>query len=94
LTVVTVDAGACGFQSLITANKEARREVSIEIESPCETVAELGQELAKLGPFGLKDVLAKGNNGNKIFSTGAAILAHAACPVLSAIIRPVKWKWD
>jgi hypothetical protein len=87
LTVVIVDAGACGFRSWITAAKESRREVRIEIESPCETVSQLGRELAKLGPFGLKDVLAKGNNGNKIFSAGAAILAHASCPVLSAVIK-------
>ncbi|MBI5252711.1 MAG: hypothetical protein HY912_24715 [Desulfomonile tiedjei] len=87
MTKVTVDAGACGFRSGITANKEDRRSVRIEIESDCDSVAELGEKLKDLGLLGLGDVLGKGTNGNRILATGMNTLSHSGCPVLSAIIK-------
>ena len=79
-----VDAGACGFRSRITAKKEDRRQVRVEIESNCESVGKVGEKLEKLG---LRDVMGKGTNGNKILAIGMETLSHSGCPVLSAIIK-------
>lgn len=87
MTIVTVDAGSCGFRARIASKREDRRQVRIEIESDCEAVAELGLRLEKLGPFGLRDVMSKGTNGNRILVTGMDTLSHAGCPVLAGIIK-------
>jgi hypothetical protein len=87
LTIVTVDAGACGFRSRITAKKADRRQIRVSVESICDTVSELGEKLERLGPLGLRDVLGKGTNGNRILAIGMDTLLHSGCPVLSAIIK-------
>ncbi len=87
MTVVTVDAGACGFQARITSRRDGRREVRVEIKSDCEAATELGLKLEKLGPFGMRDVMSKGTNGNRILATGMDTLSHAGCPVLAGIIK-------
>jgi hypothetical protein len=84
---VTVDAGSCGFRARITSTRAERREVRIEIESDCEAASELGLKLEKLGPFGMRDVMAKGTNGNRILVTGMNTLSHAGCPILAGIIK-------
>ena len=87
MTVVKVKAGACGFVTRIRANKVNKREVRIEIESDCESVDDLGFILQEVGPLGMKDIISKGTNENKVFHAAAEKLPHSACPVSVAILK-------
>jgi hypothetical protein len=87
VTVVRVNAGACGFVTKITADKEDKRTVRIELESDCEAVEALSVKLKELGPLGIKDILSRGIEKNRVFVEGSKTLSHASCPVLGAIIK-------
>lgn len=87
MTRVEAHAGACGFKTTVTARKEGRREVSIELESPCEAVRALSAELKRVGPLGIRDVVGKGVENNRVFGAGSKTVSHAGCPVLVAIIK-------
>jgi hypothetical protein len=87
LTVVKVQSGACGFVTRIRAEKENKREVKIQIESDCESVYDLGFILEETGPFNLRDVIGKGQNGNMVLNAASEKLPHSACPVAVAILK-------
>ena len=87
LALVKVRAGACGFLTLVKAERENRREVRIEIESNCESVQDLGALLEQLGLLGMKDVISTNRDKNQILRKAIETLPHAACPVPVAIIK-------
>ncbi len=87
MTVVKVKSGACGFVSHIRADKVNKREVRIEIESDCESVGDLGFILQEIGPLGMKDIISKGHNGNRVLKAASEKLPHSACPVSVAILK-------
>ncbi len=87
MTVVRVNPGACGFVTRIIAYKEDRRGVQIELESDCEAVQTLDVKFREIGQLGISEVLSKGIGKNRVFVEGSKVLSHAACPVLSAIIK-------
>jgi Family of unknown function (DUF6951) len=87
VTVVRVNAGACGFVTRIIASKEDRREVRVDLESDCEAVRALGARVREMGLLGIGDLLSKGIGKNRVFMEGSKLLSHSGCPVLSAIIK-------
>lgn len=87
MTVVRVDPGACGFVTRITARKDGRRALHIELESDCEAVQALDTRVRELGPLGISEILSKGIGTNRVFVEGSKVLSHACCPILSAIIK-------
>jgi hypothetical protein len=82
MTVVEVEAGACGMKSVIQAGMEGR-EVTITIESDCPAVSELAAQLPGLT---IHKVLAGFGKG-PLFELAEEHLKHAACPVPSGIIK-------
>jgi hypothetical protein len=84
LTKVIVEAGACGFKSVIQAQPDQGRRVKVSITSDCEAVTALGQQIPSLG---LKDVLTRGYGRGEVFAAAGRTLAHNACPVVSALIK-------
>lgn len=87
MTVVKVEAGACGFVTRIRAKKESKQEVNIQIESDCESVNDLGFILQETGPFSIRDIISKGENANKVICAASEKLPHSACPVSIAILK-------
>ncbi len=49
MTKVVVKAGACGFTSVIIAEKGPERMVDISVESGCAMVQKMAVEIARLG---------------------------------------------
>ena len=49
MTRVVVTAGACGFTSIIRAEKAPERSVDIAVESGCAMVQKMAAEIARLG---------------------------------------------
>jgi len=48
---VKVDAGICGFKTVITANSEDSMRVELKIVSPCETIKELSSLIKEKTPI-------------------------------------------
>ena len=43
--------------------------------------------MQELGPLGMRDIISKGANGNKVFHAAAEKLPHSACPVSIGILK-------
>ncbi|MGC8659503.1 MAG: DUF6951 family protein [Desulfomonilaceae bacterium] len=85
--MVKVQAGACGFLTVIRAVREDKRSVSVQIESACESVDALGAQIQEIGPLSIKDIMARGDRLNKVFALTSQNLHHSACPVAVAILK-------
>jgi uncharacterized protein DUF6951 len=48
---VKVDAGICGFKTVITANSEDNMRVELKVVSPCETIKELSSLIKEKTPI-------------------------------------------
>lgn len=87
MTTVKISAGACGFVTRVKANKGEKRTVRIEMESDCESVADLAFILEQMEPLGLKEIMSTNPGKNRIFQLATDKLPHSACPVPVAIIK-------
>lgn len=87
MTRVVVDAGICGFRSVIVVEKIDRETVRITIESECKNVMAMGRELAELnwrrGVFGRMI-------DSPVYQVASRHLKHTACSVPSAILKAIE----
>lgn len=86
MTRVVVNAGACGFTSVIRAGKGPGRTVDIGIESGCAMVQQMAAEIASLGR---RDALTAILN-NPVYRAAGRHLKHAACPVPAAVLKALE----
>ena len=86
MTKVVVTAGACGFTSVIRAEKAPQRSVDIAVESGCAMVQKMAAEITRLGRH---DALV-GILNNPVYLAAARHLKHAACPVPSAVLKALE----
>jgi hypothetical protein len=86
MTKVIVKSGICGFSTVITAEKEGKKKVRITLESGCEMVAKMAEEVAVL------DMMAAftGYLNNPVYKSAAKHLKHVACPVPSGILKALE----
>ncbi len=85
--VVTVEAGVCGHQATIRAQKTEGYNVRIEIETDCPHVQKIAPE-----PIEADAIRQIGLRGGlpSLLDASYAVCAHAACPVPSGIIKAVE----
>ena len=86
MTKVVVTAGACGFTSVIRAEKAPQRSVDITVESGCAMVQKMAAEIARLGRH---DALV-GILNNPVYLAAGRHLKHAACPVPAAVLKALE----
>lgn len=86
MTKVVVKAGACGFTSVIIAEKGPERMVDISVESGCAMVQKMAAEIARLGR---RDALTSILD-NPVYRAAGRHLKHAACPVPSAVLKALE----
>jgi hypothetical protein len=86
MTKVTVAAGACGFTTLIVAEKAADRAVDVRVESGCAMVQKMAAELGRLRG---RDALTAIPN-NPVYLAAGRHLKHAACPVPAAVLKALE----
>ena len=85
MTIVHVNPGPCGLQARIEVTTTARYQTAVKIESDCQAVMALAQELTELG---MNDVLGREGFGkSRPFVLAAKTLKHATCPVLSGVLK-------
>lgn len=86
MTKVVVDAGACGFTSVIVAEKGPDRTVDLRVESGCAMVQKMAAEIARLAR---RDALT-GILNNPVYLAAGRHLKHAACPVPAAVLKALE----
>jgi hypothetical protein len=80
---LTVDAGICGFRSVVEARKRGEDTVSITIESECTQISQLNKTL---GSMALTDIFTPAGR-NPVFARAQEARCHVTCPVPVAILK-------
>lgn len=86
MTKVVIRSGSCGFTTTVTAEKGPDKTVRITIESDCEHVRKMQEDIGSLGRM---DAL-KGFADNPVYRSAAKRLKHAACPVPAGILKALE----
>ena len=81
-----ITSGVCGFTTSVTARKEGSR-VALSIESGCDAIQRLAEELAEVEPF--QEISFRGE-GPRTLRAGAKHCYHPACPVPVGIIKAIE----
>ena len=84
---VTVNAGVCGFKTVIISKAEDSRHASIEIKTECPNLKPIESEIITADAY--KECFAKvGKSG--IYEIVSKYCKHSACPVPGAIIKGIE----
>jgi len=81
-----ITPGVCGFRTTVRARLEGRK-VRLEIDSDCDAVRRLAEELTEVEPF--KEISFRGE-GPRALDAGRRHCYHPACPVPVGIIKAVE----
>lgn len=85
-TKVIINPGACGFPATVVIEEKDGKTFAVSITSECEMVAKLGFELTELA---MTDAFKRFID-NTVYRKGSICLRHAACPVLSGILKALE----
>lgn len=87
MSKVTVEAGSCGFKTVVHAEKTGEMNISVRVSSGCEMLTNMNPELAALnwrqgvfGPIG----------DCKVYEICSGHIQHTACPVPVAILKAIE----
>lgn len=83
---VEIDAGICGFTTIVDAVMDGD-ECVLTIESPCTAIQEMGAELGRVDPF--REILFRGK-GPAILDASRRHCHHPACPVPAGVVKAVE----
>jgi uncharacterized protein DUF6951 len=86
MTKVIVHSGACGFSVTITAEKGGGGKTAVSLDTDCEMVKNMLEDIAVLDRF----APLAGLMGNPVYRSAAKHLKHAACPVPSGILKALE----
>jgi len=81
-----INSGICGFTATVTTRMEGRK-CAVSIESDCDAIQRLGEELAEVDPF--QEISFRGE-GPRSLKLGAKHCYHTACPVPVGIIKAIE----
>ena len=84
---LTVEAGVCGFTTMIRAVCEDMQNVTIEYETTCPHVAKAREELVGVDAF--KELFLKPYQ-TAVYAALSKHLPHTACPTYSAFLKAVE----
>jgi len=81
-----ITSGICGFTTTVKAHAEGRK-VQLSIESDCDAIQRMAEELAEVDPF--QEITFRGE-GPRTLRAGVKHCYHPACPVPVGIIKAVE----
>jgi hypothetical protein len=81
-----ITSGICGFTTSVVARQEGAR-VRLEIDSGCDAIQRMGEELSELDPF--QEITFRGE-GPRALDAGRRHCYHPACPVPVGIIKAIE----
>ncbi len=86
MTKVIVHSGACGFIVTINASKSAKGTITLQIDTDCEMVKKMVDDIAVLDRFAALTAF----QNNPVYRSAAKHLKHVACSVPSGIIKAIE----
>jgi len=86
MTKIIINAGACGFTITVRAVKGEAGKISVTLETECEAVKKMAEDLAVLDRF---TPLAR-IQSNPVYVSASKHVKHAACPVPSGILKAIE----
>jgi hypothetical protein len=87
MITVTVDAGVCGFETVIKAESEDMQNVKLKIESNCADIQSMADELKELDAF--KENFTKIGE-SAVYESARRYCKHTACPVPAGIHKAIE----
>ena len=81
-----INSGICGFTATVRTRMDGRKCV-VAIESDCDAIQRLGEELAEVDPF--QEISFRGE-GPRSLNLGAKHCYHPACPVPVGVIKAIE----
>jgi hypothetical protein len=90
MTVLNVQAGACGCTARVTARKVDDRHVQVLIESDCEQVVAMNADLTQLQWKGKGHEVFGRLLESAVYRSASDHIRHTACPVPSAILKAIE----
>ena len=84
MTTVHVESGICGFATRVRVSKGKGGKVVIQINSTCELIQGLGDEIQEMG---MMDVLKSPINENPVYIKAGRCKLHTSCPVPCGVIK-------
>jgi hypothetical protein len=86
MTTVNVYPGNCGFSVAITARKEEDKKVSISMDTECEMVTAMLEDIKSID---MRTLFSK-HFANPVYRSADRHLKHVACAVPCAILKAVE----
>jgi hypothetical protein len=86
MSTATVQAGICGFNTIVTAQTEEDT-VKLTITSECEAIRKLAEHLPSVSPY--KEISFR-RAIPLTYQEAMKYCTHAACPVPAGIIKAVE----
>jgi hypothetical protein len=86
LAKAEINSGICGFTATVETRMEGPK-CLVSIESDCDAIQRLGEELVEVEPF--QEITFRGA-GPDTLKMGAKHCYHTACPVPLGIIKAIE----
>ncbi len=82
-----IEAGICGFHTVVEAEAGDDYQVQLKIESDCKHIQKLAADLKEVNAF---NEISFRRGSPEILAKGAQYCTHASCPVPVGIIKTVE----
>jgi hypothetical protein len=79
-----IDAGICGFSTVVVAEAESMREVKLTIESECPQIRKAAEQLPEMD---MLEELKAGLGHGHVYTVLSGCVRHVTCPVGSGILK-------
>jgi hypothetical protein len=76
---VTVDAGICGFTTIIKATSADSMNVDLKVVSPCEIIKELAEKYQEITPINVYQEIGPQNEGQILNISRKVLVEKGAC---------------
>jgi hypothetical protein len=90
MTVLEVQAGACGCSAKIAIHRVDENHVGVVIESSCDQLTDMNADLACLQWKGKGHEVFRPMNDSAVYRSASLHIRHTACPVPSAILKAIE----
>lgn len=87
MAIAEIQAGACGFTTVVNATEIGSHKVELSIESACPHVKKLAESLSVVDAY--KELSCR-RGTTSIIAAALQHCTHAACPVPSGIVKAME----
>jgi len=84
---LTVDAGICGFVTIIRTSSSDMQTVSIEYETTCPNAAKAREELKSVDAY---EELFRKPHETSVYAALSKYLPHVICPLYSGFLKAIE----